>query len=227
VFVTDVPAASPQQACKQDERYFKEHPMNQMLRTAAKPARHIRSALSGRGLRAATVAGVMALAVGTAGSALASTASPQIRPHGYAPTEECLNWSGSIQYFPALTTTRHAVTAVLHGTLSNCNFSGTAQTFSGTVFGDLTGTATKSSASLSGNVAVTWPSDANLNPTISPISVSTSSNTYNIVGTIGAGAGTGEQLWASYAKIGQSKVLGGTSESILGSAPFGIFVNFG
>ena len=121
------------------------------------------------------------------------------------------------------------MTAVVSGTLSNCNFDGTGQTFSGTVFGELTGTASRSAASLTGNLAVTWPSDANLNPTISPVSISTSSGTYNIVGTIGAGAGagTGEQLWASYAKIGTSKINGGTSEKILGSKPFGIFENLG
>lgn len=199
--------------------------MNESQSTAAKPARRLRSALSRRALRAATAAGVLALAVGTAGTALASTGHNH--PNGYAPTEECLNWSGTVSYFPALTTTPHQVTAVLHGTLSNCNFDGTPQTFSGSVFGDLTGTATKSSASLSGNVAITWPADANLNPTIAPISVSTSGSTYSLYGTISNGAGTGEQLEGSYAKIGTSKVLGGTTQNILGSAPFGIFINEG
>jgi hypothetical protein len=201
--------------------------MNESQSTAAKVSRRFRSALSGRAVRAATVAGVMALTVGTAGSALASTAGPQIRPHGYVPTEECLNWSGSISFFPALTTTSHSVTAVLNGTLSNCSFDGTPQTYGGTVFGTLTGTGTKSAVSLSGNAAVTWPADSGLNPTISPISVSTSSGTYNIVGTPSAGAGTGLALWASYAKTGMTKVNGGNAENILGSKPFGIFENIG
>ena len=193
----------------------------------AKIARSLRSALSGRAVRAATVAGVMALTLGTAGSALASTAGPQIRPQGYVPTEECLNWSGSVEFFPGVTTTAHAVTAVLHGTLSNCSFNGTPQTYGGTVFGTLTGTATKTSASLSGNVAVSWPADSGLSPTIAPVTISTSGTNYNIVGTISAGATTGEQLWASYAKTGVTKVNGGNSETILGSAPIGIFENLG
>jgi len=150
--------------------------MNQMQPTAAKIARRARSAFSRRTLQAATIAGVMALTVGTAGASFASTGH-QIRPNGYSPTEECLNWSGTIKYFPALTKTSHNVTAVLNATLSNCNFDGTGQTFSGTVFGDLTGTATKTAATISGNVAVTWPQDANLDPTIAHISVSTSSDT--------------------------------------------------
>ena len=175
----------------------------------------------------AAVAGVAALTLGTTGTAFASS-TPSARPNGYAPTEECLNWSGSIEYFPGLTTTSHSVTAVVHGTLSNCNFDGTGQTYSGSVFGVLTGTATRSAATLSGNVAVTWPADAGLEPTIAPISVTGGkSGAYSFYGTISAGAGTGEVLEGSFDKIGTAKVSGGTSENILGSAPFGIFVNEG
>jgi hypothetical protein len=202
--------------------------MNHNQPATAKAARRTRSAFSRRAVRAAAVAGMMTLAAGTAGTAFAATG---IAPHSYVPSEECLTWSGTVNYFPALTTTSHAVTAVVNGTLSNCNLNGTGQTFSGTVFGELTGTATKGAAKLTGNLAVTWPSDANaptgLSPTISPVSITSASGTYNIVGTISAGAGTGEQLWGSYAKTGQSAVPGGTSEHILGSKPFGIFHNNG
>jgi hypothetical protein len=200
--------------------------MNQMPTTAAKIARRTRSAFSRRALRTATIAGIAVVAVGTAGSSFASTGH-QLRPNGFAPTEECLNWSGTIQYFPALTKTSHAVTAVLNGTLSNCSFDGTGQSFSGTVFGELTGTATRTGASVSGKVAITWPADAGLNPTISPISVSGSASKYSFNGTISAGAGTGEQLEGSYDSVGITKVTGGSNENILGSAPFGIFVNEG
>ena len=186
----------------------------------------IRSALTRRAVRAAAVAGVVAVTVGTAGTALASTSSAA-RVSGYAPTEQCLNWSGTVKYFPALTTTSHKVTAVISATLSNCNFLGTAQTFSGSVFGVLSGTATKSGATLSGNLAVTWPSDANLNPTISPVSLSTASNVYSFFGTPTAGAGTGQVLNGAYAVIGSSKTTGGTQENILGSAPFQLEVNEG
>src|SRR5215469_17113396 len=156
----------------------------------------IRSALSRRAVRAAAVAVAAAVTLGSAGSARAGTHSHRV--NGFVPTEQCLNWSGTVQYFPALSSTSHKVTAVLNATLSNCNFEGTAQTFSGTVFGVLTGTATGKAATLTGNVAVSWPQDAGLSPTISPISVSTSNSTYSFFGTISAGAGTGEQLNGAY-----------------------------
>jgi hypothetical protein len=185
----------------------------------------IRSALSRRAVRAAAVAGVAALSLGAAGAASASTATPHL--NGFAPTEQCLNWSGTIQYFPGLTSTAHKVTAVLNATLSNCNFEGTPQTFSGTVFGVLTGTANGKTATLSGNLAVTWPADSGFSPTVSPVSLSTSNSTYSFFGTPSAGLGTGEQLNGAYAKIGSKKINGGTQESILGSAPFQIEVNNG
>jgi hypothetical protein len=205
------------------QSYFKENTMNQLRSTTATV---VRSIFSRRGLRAAMLAGVAAASIGTAGAASASTAH-HVHPNGYAPTEQCLNWSGTIKYFPALTKTSHAVTAVLTGTLSNCNFDGTAQTYSGTVFGDLTGTATKTGGSLSGNVAVTWPADANLEPTISPISVSGSASAFSFYGTPSAGAGTGQQLNGSYDAISSKAISAGTSQNILGSAPFQLEVNDG
>jgi hypothetical protein len=185
----------------------------------------IRIALSRRAVRAAAVAGVVAVTVGTAGTALASTAAPRVT--GFAPTEQCLNWSGTVKYFPRLNSTSQKVTAVISGTLSNCNFEGTPQTFSGSVFGVLTGTATGSAATLSGNVAVSWPSDANLSPTISPVSVSTANSTYSFFGTPSAGAGTGEQLNGAWDKISSKRITDGTQQGILGSAPFQIEVNTG
>jgi hypothetical protein len=87
--------------------------------------------------------------------------------------------------------------------------------------------ATKSGATLSGNLAVTWPADAGLEPTISPISLSTSAPTYSFYGTPNAGAGTGQVLNGAYDVVGMSAVNGGTQESILGSAPFQLEVNNG
>jgi hypothetical protein len=203
--------------------------MNQIQATTARIARRTRSSFSRKAVRAAAVAGIAAIAMGTAGASYASTAPQHIRPNGYSPLEECLNWTGTVKFFPALTATSHTVTAVLNGTLSNCNLEGTGQTFSGTVFGDLTGTATKTKATLTGNVAVTWPQDANLNPTIAPISISTSaSNAYSFAGTVSAGAGTGDQLWGSYDVISKSSVPGGTQENLVGgSQAFGIYINEG
>jgi hypothetical protein len=185
----------------------------------------IRSALSRRVVRAAAVAGVVAVTVGTAGTALASTTAPRV--DGYVPVEQCLNWSGTVKYFPRLSSKSQKVTAVINATLSNCNLEGTDQTFSGTVFGVLTGTATSGGATLSGDVAVTWPSDANLYPTISPISVGSASGTYSFSGTPSAGSFTGDVLNGAWAKISSKKISGGTQENILGSAPFQSEVNDG
>jgi hypothetical protein len=186
----------------------------------------VRTVISRRGLRAAMLAGVAAASIGTATAASASTIH-HVRPNGYAPTEQCLSWSGTVNYFPALATTSKSVTATVSATLSDCNFDGTGQTYSGTVFGVLTGTATKTGATLSGNLAITWPADANLNPTISPITLSGSSSAYSFYGTPNAGAGTGQQLNGSYDRISSKSISGGTSQSILGSAPFQLEVNDG
>ena len=175
--------------------------------------------------RAAIVAG--ALALSTAGASSAVAAQLNTHPNGFAPTEECLNWTATIQSFPGLTKVAHAVTDVISGTLNNCSFDGSAQTFSGTFFGTLTGSASGKAATLSGNVAVSWPQDAGLNPTISPISVNGSSNAYSFFGTPTNGAGTGQHLQGSYDVVSKSTVNGGTSQSTVSTAPFGLFVNEG
>ncbi len=102
-----------------------------------------RSAITRYAARAAIVAGAVALS--TAGASSAFAAQSDAHPNGFAPTEECLNWTGTIQSFPGLTKVAHSVTAVVSGTLSNCNFDGTPQSFSGTFFGTLTGSAERES----------------------------------------------------------------------------------
>jgi hypothetical protein len=217
-----------------------------MIQLRSTTATAIRSAISRRGLRAVMLAGVAAASIGTAtaasaGTALASTASAgtghagsatrvsshHVRPNGWVPVEECLNWSGTVKYFPALTATSKTENAVLNATLSNCNLDGTGQSFSGTVFGVLSGTANKTKATLTGNVAVTWPQDANLNPTIASVSLNTASGVYSFTGGITAGAFAGNQLWGSYEKTATKGFTGGTTENILGSAPFAAEENLG
>jgi hypothetical protein len=199
--------------------------MNATPTTRSLTAR-VRSVFSRRAVQAAALAGIATVTIGAAaGPSLASTHN--IRPNSWVPTEECLNWSGTIKYFPALGATAKSVTAVLNGTLSNCRFDGTSQTFSGTIFGDLTGTATTKTASLSGSVAVAWPSDSGLSPTIANISINPSAPGYSWTGTITAGATTGEQLWGGYDKVSNTKITGGSQWNILGSAPVGIFENLG
>jgi hypothetical protein len=204
---------------------FSEDVMNAQPTTRSLTAR-ARSVFSRRAVQAATLAGIAAVTIGAAaGPSLAST--HHIRPNGWAPTEECVNWSGTVKYFPALTSTAKSETAVLTGTLSNCNFDGTGQTYSGTIFGDLTGTASTKTASLSGSVAVAWPADSGLSPTIANISITPAAPGYSWYGTITAGATTGEELWGSYDKISTTKLTGGTQWNILGSAPVGIYENLG
>jgi hypothetical protein len=186
----------------------------------------LRSKITRYATRVAGVAGVLTLS--TAGAAVVSGASqPSVHPFGFAPTEQCLSWSGTIESFPGLTKTSQSVTDVVQGTLSNCNFDGTGQTYSGSFFGTLSGTGTKSAASLTGHVAVTWPQDSGLNPTIAPITVSGSANVYSLDGTISNGAGTGEQLEGSYDVISKQAINAGTAQNLLGSSPFEIEVNEG
>lgn len=207
--------------------------MNHLRSTAATA---VRSVFSRRGLQGAVLAGIAAASIGTAGVASAATvhagpaakaASQHVGPDGWSPAEECLNWSGTVKYFPALSSTSKSVTAVLNATGTNCEVDGQQQGNPATVFGTLSGTAKKSSATLTGNVAVTWPSDAQLDPTIASISLSTSAGVYSFTGTITAGAFSGNELWGSYEKTGQSAISGGTNENILGSAPFAVMENLG
>ncbi len=174
----------------------------------------------------AAAAGFLALSgAGTAGATAES--QPAVHPHGFAPTQQCVNWSGTIKSFPALTKTAQSVTDVVQGTLNNCNFDGTQQTYSGSFFGTLTGTASKTSASLSGTIAVSWPQDSGLNPSIVPIAISGSSNAYTLDGTVSNGAGSGEQVQGSYDVVSKQAISGGTSQALVSTAPFEIVVNEG
>jgi hypothetical protein len=184
-----------------------------------------RSAITRYAALAATAAGAIALS--TAGSTTAFAAQSNGIQRGYAPTEECLNWTGSIQAYPTLAKTAHSVTEVISGTLNNCSDEGTPQTFSGTFFGVLTGTASNKAATLSGNVAVTWPADSGLSPTIAPISVHGSANAYSLYGTISAGTTTGEQLQGGYDVVSHSSANGSTTQNLVGTGTFGVFVNEG
>jgi hypothetical protein len=184
-----------------------------------------RSAFTRYAALAAAAAGAIALSTAGASSALA--AGPNVHPNGFAPTEECLNWTGSATAYPSLAKSAHSVTEVISGTLNNCSFDGTGQIYSGTFFGVLTGSASNKAATLSGNVAITWPQDSGLSPTISPVTVSGSANAYSLFGTISAGAGTGEQLEGSYDVVSHTTANGQTAQSLVSTGAFGIFVNEG
>jgi hypothetical protein len=188
----------------------------------------VRSALSRRAVRGIAIAGIAAAALGTAGTAFAGTAAGQ-HVKSIVPTEECSTWSGIVYYFPVLTTKSHNVTAVLEGVLSNCSDFGTPQGGTGLVFGVLSGTATKTKATLSGRLAVTWPASSGLNPTIVPVTlrkVSVSAS-YSFGGVISAGAGKGAVLSSAYNGSKPGTVNGGTLQNITGTKPFAIYVNEG
>jgi len=188
-----------------------------------------RSAFSRRGLQAAVAAGAVAATIGTAGAASAATA--HVHPNGWVPVEQCTSWSATIKYFPALANASKSVNATISGTASNCNLDGQSQTFSASFFGNLTGTATKTKSTLSGQVAITWPADANpptgLEPTISNLGISTTNGVYSNVSTITAGAFTGNELWASWVKTSNASISGGTSQTIVGTQPFEVMENTG
>jgi hypothetical protein len=184
-----------------------------------------RSAITRYAALAAAAAGAIALS--TTGASSAFAASSNAHPNGFAPTEECLNWTGTTQAYPALAKTAHSVTEVISGTLSNCNDEGSPQTFSGSFFGVLSGSASNKAATLSGNVAISWPQDSGLSPTISPVSVNGSANAYSLFGTISNGAGTGEQLEGSYDVVSHTNANGTTTQHLVSTGAFGIFVNEG
>ena len=187
----------------------------------------VRSALSRRVVRGIAIAGIAAAALGAAGTAFAETGTGQ-QLKGIVPTEECTTWNGIVYYFPVLTTKSHKVTAVLEGTLSNCSDFGT-QAGTGVVFGVLSGTATKTKVTLSGRLAVTWPSSSGLNPTVVPVTLSKvpASASYNFGGVISAGAGKGALLSSACTGGKLATTNGGTLQTITGSKPFAIYVNEG
>jgi hypothetical protein len=189
----------------------------------------IRSVLRSRGLRGAAIAGVMAAALATAGpagTALASTAAPD-QSRGLAPTQECVTWSGTVQYFPVLTSSSQKVTAILKGTLSDCDDLGVPENGAGSVFGVLSGTATKTKAILTGQLAVTWPVTSNLSPSIVPVSLRGASGKYSFGGTVSAGAGTGQELNSSYNEVKAAKAGSGTLQTITSTSAFAIYINEG
>lgn len=184
-----------------------------------------RSTITRYAALAAAAAGAIALS--TTGASSAFAAQSNVHPNGYAPLEECLSWTGTTQAYPSLSKTSHSVVEIISGTLNDCNLQGTPQTYSGTFFGELTGSASNKAATLSGNVAITWPADSGLEPTISPVSVTGSANAYSLFGNPSAGAGAGDALEGTYDVVSHTTANGETTQSLVSSGPFGVFVNEG
>jgi hypothetical protein len=181
-------------------------------------------------LRTLALGGIAGMAsILPASGAFAATHAPKAHPLGYAPVIECLNWSATEQFFPALGSTQKNVTVVVSGTGSNCeNGGGQPYSYGASFFGTLSGTATNKIQNLSGNLAVTWPSDANLSPSIESVTVTTpSAGHYSLYGTGTAGAYTNEPLEGSFVIASSTHNRISTTKSDTGSTPFGVFENFG
>jgi hypothetical protein len=194
----------------------------------------IRSALPRRAARAGLAAGLLAMTLSTGGAALASSHHALTR--NFTPIEECASWTGTVTGFPALTSKPHQVTAVLQATLANCAFYGVAQSGTATAFGVLTGTASRGKATLSGQVAVTWPPELGTTPTIANIVVVPSAHAYAFDGPVVAGVFPGRYLVGNYQVTSSTRTGGGTAQSgggreargrerqsILGTAPFAVW----
>ena len=195
----------------------------------------VRSILRSRGLRGAAIAGVTAAALATAGApatALASTAAFH-RVDAIVPILQCTTWSGTVNYSPALTSSPQNVTATLAGTLSDCSDFGTTLTGTGSVQATLSGTATMTSASLAGQLIVSWPASSSLADSLVPVTLTGSSDAYSFGGTVlfGTGAngrgGPGLPLNSSYATVYAFPSNSGTVEYINGTSPVAIYVNEG
>jgi hypothetical protein len=180
---------------------------------------------SGLPRRAGLAAGLLAITLSTGGAALASSDHAVTR--NLTPIEECANWTGTVTSFPALTSKPHQVTAVLQATLANCAFYGVAQSGTGTAFGVLTGTASRGTATLSGQVAVTWPAELTTTPTVANIVVVPSSHAYAFDGPVVAGVFPGRYLAGNYQVTGSTRTSGGTAENIVGTAPFAVWEPMG
>jgi hypothetical protein len=189
----------------------------------------IRSILRSRRLRGAAIVGVMAAALATGGAPATALASPAAfhKIDGIVPTEECTTWSGAVDYSPALTSSPQNVTATLVGTLYDCSDFGTAQTGTASVQVTLSGTATTSSASLTGQLFVNWPAGTGLNPSVVPVTLTGSSGAYSFGGTVSLGAGTGLPLNSSYFTVFSFTSNTDTVQDINGASPFAIYVNEG
>lgn len=190
-------------------------------RRAAQPSHSPRRARLTLGL--ATLASTALIG----GGALAGTASA-----GVVPVANC-SLSADVTLAPALTNTTHTVGGNIQGTLSNCSLNGAALPGSGQFFANsLTGPASTTSESLTGQAIVIWPASANLNASVGTFTINVNAQglaTYS--GTIQAGAFKGRRLRGQYQIARQSTVDEGgytaTVQNVFSTSPLQVLVNFG
>jgi hypothetical protein len=179
---------------------------------------------------------IAAVAVGapllTASAAFAATPSLShtLQPNGYSVVEGCSSFSGQITYTPGLLTTKlKAQTAVISGTLSNCQDSNGAQVGTGAINGVLSGKSSLNTTNLSGTLVVSWPG---FNPSTVSVSLTGANQGVDTLnGTITSGAFTTGILRTSLLPVGNTGTGTAkhpvTSQAVVNTAPVNALVNFG
>ena len=157
---------------------------------------------SGRRRRLLVAVTTLASSMAIAAGALAGPAAA-----GIVPVASC-HLNATVTLAPTLTTVSHTVGGNIQGTVSACGLNGSSLPDTGQFFANsLTGPASKTSESLSGQAVIIWPASANLNPSVAAFSISVNANglaTYS--GTVQAGAFTGQRLQGKYKIVRQATV---------------------
>jgi hypothetical protein len=116
------------------------------------------------GFTLASTATVVAGAAAVSGSAFAAPApvagvarQAGVQPQGYVTVQGCTSLAGSVTLTPGLRTRAHAETAVVTGTLDGCSSYGQPQPGQGSFTAVVTGTASKTSGTLTGSFTASWP----------------------------------------------------------------------
>jgi hypothetical protein len=161
-------------------------------------ARQIRAAAVTAAAAGASVAGLL----GVGGIAQAATVS---RPAGYIVVDTCTGLAGKITYSPGLrTSTRRTVKAVMTGTTSGCSdvFDG-ALSGTGTFTATMKGKVSLKAENFSGTFTINWPASSGFNPSDGTLTVTDSSGTETISGTVTSGFDTGTVLSSQYVITGK------------------------
>jgi hypothetical protein len=186
--------------------------------------RLVRTAVAGAITAGLGLAGLL----GAGGAAHAST-----HPDGWAVIMNCTGVSGSVSYSPGLITgTARKETAALNGTTSGCSdiysgaFSGT-----GTIFASLSGKSSVKSENWTGTFTIDWPASSSFNPSNGNLTVTDSSGTEAVQGTVTSGAFVGSEINMSYVITGKTgkgtKAKPVTKQTYINSQPLNLSENIG
>jgi hypothetical protein len=187
---------------------------------------------TGRLVRSA-VAGAVTAGIGLAGLLGASAAHASTHPDGWAVIMNCTSVSGSVSYAPGM---RDGVLknekAQLNGTTSGCsNIYAGALSGTGTITASLSGKSDRKSENFSGTFTINWPASSGFNPSNGTLSVSDSSGTEVVEGSVTSGAFVGDEISTQYVITStKGKGLPGkliTSQTFTNSQPLNLSENIG